>query len=47
MFGNRSAVQVLSFLEAYGSGHALWIADTYSVFSRQAGKLAAADEALV
>lgn len=31
IFGNRSAVQVLLFLEAYGSGHALRIADTYSV----------------
>lgn len=29
--GNRSAAQVLLFLQAYGSGHALRIADTYSV----------------
>jgi DNA-binding transcriptional MocR family regulator len=31
VFGNRSAVQVLLFLEAYGSGHARRIADTYEV----------------
>jgi hypothetical protein len=31
LFGNRSAAQVLLFLEAYGAGHALRIADTYSV----------------
>jgi len=31
IFGSRSAVQVLLFLQAYGSGHALRIADTYSV----------------
>ena len=31
ILGNRSAVQVLLFLQAYGSGHALRIADTYSV----------------
>jgi hypothetical protein len=31
IFGNRSAAQVLLFLQAYGSGHALRIADTYSV----------------
>jgi len=31
VFGNRSAAQVLLFLEAYGSGHALRIADTYDV----------------
>lgn len=31
IFGNRSAAQVLLFLEAYGSGHALRIAETYSV----------------
>lgn len=31
IFGNRSAVQVLLFLEAYGSGHASRIADTYGV----------------
>ena len=31
IFGSRSAAQVLLFLEAYGSGHALRIADTYSV----------------
>jgi len=31
ILGNRSAAQVLLFLEAYGSGHALRIADTYSV----------------
>ena len=31
IFGSRSATQVLLFLEAYGSGHALRIARTYSV----------------
>lgn len=31
IFGNRSAVQSLLFLEAYGSGHALRIARTYGV----------------
>lgn len=31
IFGSRSAAQVLLFLEAYGSGHALRIAETYSV----------------
>lgn len=31
IFGNRSAVQVLLFLEAYGSGHASRIATTYEV----------------
>ncbi|MFA5843492.1 MAG: winged helix-turn-helix domain-containing protein [Coriobacteriia bacterium] len=31
IFGNRSAAQVLLFLEAYGSGHASRIADTYDV----------------
>jgi len=31
IFGSRSAAQVLLFLEAYGSGHALRIARTYSV----------------
>jgi len=31
IFGNRSAVQVLLFLEAYGSGHASRIATTYGV----------------
>ena len=31
IFGNRSAVQVLLFLEAYGSGHASRIATTYDV----------------
>ena len=31
IFGNRSAVQVLLFLEAYGSGHAARIATTYGV----------------
>lgn len=31
IFGSRSAAQVLLFLEAYGSGHALRIADTYAV----------------
>ncbi len=31
IFGNRSAAQVLLFLEAYGSGHASRIADTYGV----------------
>ena len=31
IFGNRSAVQVLLFLEAYGSGHASRIAATYEV----------------
>ncbi|MBS3957026.1 MAG: hypothetical protein KGZ40_05820 [Clostridiales bacterium] len=31
IFGSRSATQVLLFLEAYGSGHALWIAKTYEV----------------
>ena len=30
VFGNRSAMQVLLFLEAYGSGHALRIADHHS-----------------
>jgi hypothetical protein len=29
--GNRSAAQVLLFIEAYGSGHAMRIADTYEV----------------
>ena len=31
IFGSRSAVQVLMFLEAYGSGHATRIAGTYDV----------------
>jgi len=31
IFGNRSAVQVLLFLEAYDSGHATRIAKTYDV----------------
>jgi predicted ArsR family transcriptional regulator len=31
VFGNRSAVQALLFLEAYGSGHASRIAATYDV----------------
>lgn len=31
IFGNRSAAQTLLFLEAYGSGYALRIADTYGV----------------
>lgn len=31
IFASRSAAQVLLFLEAYGSGHALRIADTYEV----------------
>jgi len=31
VFGNRSAAQTLMFLEAYGSGHALRIAETYGV----------------
>lgn len=31
VFGSRSAAQVLLFLQAYGSGHALRIATTYSV----------------
>lgn len=31
IFGNRSAAQALLFLEAYGSGHASRIADTYGV----------------
>jgi len=31
ILGNRSAAQALLFLEAYGSGHALRIADTYGV----------------
>jgi DNA-binding Lrp family transcriptional regulator len=31
ILGNRSAAQVLLFLQAYGSGHALRIADTYGV----------------
>lgn len=31
IFGSRSAAQVLLFLQAYGSGHALRIADTYAV----------------
>ncbi|HEY5548766.1 MAG TPA: ArsR family transcriptional regulator [Coriobacteriia bacterium] len=29
IFGNRSATQVLLFLEAYGSGHSARIASTY------------------
>ena len=43
VFGNRSAAQALLFLEAYGSGHALRIADTYGVpvssIQRQLGRL--------
>jgi predicted transcriptional regulator len=31
IFGNRTAAQVLLFLEAYGSGHASRIAETYDV----------------
>ncbi|TLM76773.1 MAG: ArsR family transcriptional regulator [Actinobacteria bacterium] len=31
VLGNRSAAQVLLFIEAYGSGHALRIANTYGV----------------
>lgn len=31
IFGNRSAMQVLLFLEAYGSGYASRISDTYEV----------------
>lgn len=31
IFASRSAAQVLLFLEAYGSGHALRIAKTYEV----------------
>ena len=31
IFGSRSAAQVLLFMQAYGSGHALRIADTYGV----------------
>lgn len=31
IFASRSAAQVLLFLEAYGSGHALRIANTYEV----------------
>lgn len=31
IFGNRSAAQVLLFLEAYGSGHASRMASTYKV----------------
>ncbi len=31
ILGNRSAAQVLLFIEAYGQGHALRIADTYGV----------------
>lgn len=31
IFSSRSAAQVLMFLEAYSSGHALRIADTYGV----------------
>ncbi len=31
IFGNRSAAQTLMFLEAYGSGYALRIAETYGV----------------
>lgn len=31
VLGNRSAAQTLLFLEAYGSGHALRIANTYAV----------------
>ncbi len=31
IFASRSAVQVLLFLEAYGSGHGLRIANTYEV----------------
>lgn len=34
VFGSRSAAQVLLFLEAYGSGHARRIADTYEVALR-------------
>ena len=45
VFGNRSAAQALMFLEAYGSGHALRIADTYDVpvssIQRQLGRLEA------
>lgn len=31
VFGNRSAAQVLMFLQAYGSGHASRMASTYEV----------------
>lgn len=31
IFGSRSAAQTLLFLQAYGSGHASRIAETYSV----------------
>jgi hypothetical protein len=31
ILGNRSAAQVLLFIQAYGSAHALRIADTYGV----------------
>ncbi len=31
IFGNRSAAQSLLFIEAYGSGHASRIADTFDV----------------
>ena len=45
IFGNRSAAQTLLFLEAYGSGYALRIADTYDVpvssIQRQLGRLEA------
>jgi hypothetical protein len=46
ILGNRSAAQALLFLEAYGSGHALRIADTYEVpvssIQRQLRRLEAA-----
>lgn len=31
VFGNRSAAQVLLFIEAYGQGYAMRIAETYGV----------------
>jgi predicted ArsR family transcriptional regulator len=34
VFGSRSAAQVLLFLEAYGSGYAMRIAETYEVTLR-------------
>ena len=46
LFGNRSAAQVLMFLEAYGSGHAYRMAKTYDVpvmsIQRQLKRLEAA-----
>jgi hypothetical protein len=46
ILGSRSAAQVLLFIEAYGSGHGLRIADTYGVpvssIQRQLRRLEAA-----